>query len=88
MCRCCINAVRRQSLCHTQYGDREICYRCEITYDSLGIINAANHHTWPVEDTEYTRIVDGISVTRTRPGLLALIAAGKIDLTDDVVTIL
>jgi len=79
-CRMSINAIMRQSLTHTQYGGQEICYRCEITYDSLGIINGAIHHTWPIED--FTDQDSGETVA----GLKTLIADECFDLTDDKVT--
>ena len=81
MCRMCISAVRRQSLQHTQYGTEEICWNCEITVDSLGIISGATHHTKPVED----QLLPNGS---TRLGIGPLLRAGRIDLTDGVLTII
>lgn len=84
-CRGCINAIRRQSLHHRQYGGSEICYCCEISYDSVGLISGAIHRTWPVED-----VGDILALSdphHNRCGLTTLIAAGKIDLSHDVVTI-
>ena len=70
----------RQSLTHTQYGGKELCYNCEITYDSLGIINGTNHQTWPIED-----FIDRDS-GETVAGLKTLIADECFDLTDGKVT--
>jgi hypothetical protein len=70
----------RQSLTHIQYGGKELCYNCEITYDSLGIINGAIHHTWPIED-----FIDRDS-GETVAGLKTLIADECFDLTDGKVT--
>lgn len=79
-CRACLNAVRRQSLTHVQYT-AEICWDCKITKDSLGIISGANHHCFPFED----EILPNGSVRR---GLNPYIAVGRIDLTNDVLTLL
>jgi len=80
MCRMCINAIRRQSLQHHQYTD-EICWGCEISLDSLGIITAATHHTKPLEDQLQS---DG----STRLGIGPLLRDERIDLTDGVLTVL
>jgi len=48
-CRQCFNAIMRQSLQHHQYT-AEICYPCEITYDSVGLIGGAIHHVRPYDD--------------------------------------
>ena len=81
MCRMCINAIHRQSLQHTQYGDKEICWQCEITVDSLGIISGATHRTKPVEDEVKA---DG----SVRQGIGPMLRAGRVDLTDGVLSIL
>ena len=49
VCRDCLNANRRLSLGHSQMT-RDLCFRCELSYDSFGIVVAANHHTYPIED--------------------------------------
>lgn len=79
MCRVCINAVRRQSHHHGIYVSA-ICIECEICYDSVGLIHAANHRTMPFEDTV-------ISSGEVTAGLNPLIEAGRVDLTDDILTI-
>ena len=79
-CRMCINAVRRQSLGHLQYT-AEICWVCRITTDSLGLIDGAIHRTKPYEDELQQN-------GTVRAGIGPLIRAGRIDLTNDVLTIL
>lgn len=78
-CRGCINAVRRQSIQHHQYTD-EICWNCEITYDSVGLISGVNHHVFPLEDQT---LADG----STRRGIGDYLRAGRIDCTDGALTI-
>ena len=80
VCRMCINAVRRQSLGHWQYG-AEICWECRVTTDSLGLIDGAIHRTKPFEDEIQ---LDG----SIRKGVNPLILVGRVDLTDDILTIL
>lgn len=80
VCRDCINAVRRKSLSHIQYT-MEICWDCRITTDSLGIISGAVHHTFPYNDEPQP---DG----SIRKGLIPYIVAGRIDLTNDILTLL
>ncbi len=79
-CRQCVNAVRRQTLTHVIYP-AEICWDCTITKDSLGLINGAFHHTFPFDD-ELQK--DGT----IRRGLNPLILAGRIELVDNVLTLL
>jgi len=81
ICRACINAVRRQSLHHRQYSRLEICWNCKITTDSLGIIDGAIHHMFPLEDQT---LADGT----IRRGIGDSLRAGRIDLTNNVLTIL
>ncbi len=80
MCRMCINAIRRGSLLHTQYGRLEICWVCEITVDSLGIIDGAIHRTKPVDD----QTLPGGTI---RHGIMPYLLAGRIDNTDGVLSI-
>ena len=80
MCRNCINAVRRQSHHHRQYT-AEICVDCHIFTDSLGLIHRNTHRTKPYEDEVD---VDGA----VRKGIGFYIRANRLDLTDDVITIL
>ena len=78
----------RQSLHHRQYfiskdvtkwvDTDEICLNCEITRDSLGLINGATHHS-------VTPIADKTSPDeRIRIGLKSYIAANKLELVDGI----
>ena len=49
-CRGCVNTIRRQSLVHDRSGGSHICLNCDITHDSLGLINGATHTPWAVDD--------------------------------------
>lgn len=80
VCRGCINTVRRQSLGHGQYT-AEICMSCEIITDSLGLISGVIHRTKPYEDETQP---DGA----IRPGIGPLIRAQRIDVTDDILSVL
>lgn len=80
MCRMCINAIRRQSLTHVQYT-AEICWDCSITTDSVGLISGANHHPFPFND----EVQSNGSIRR---GLIPYITAGRVDLTNDILTLL
>jgi hypothetical protein len=71
VCRDCLNANRRLSLGHS-HMTKDICFRCELSYDSFGIVVAANHHTFPIED--FT--IAGVS----RPGLTSLIVDNKVSI--------
>jgi len=82
-CRCCFNAIMRQSLGHIQYGEKEVCWDCKITYDSIGLITGAVHNTKPLEDE--TIQTDPLII---RVGIGPLLRAGRVDLTDCVLTIL
>jgi hypothetical protein len=130
-CRGVINAILRQSLQHHQYTE-EICWDCELTTDSIGLISGCNHHPKPFLDQVVqeevshfaTRAdvaaalevqiakeahdakeagqafgVDAVVPALTlgdkvvdqelliRPGLQPLIDAGRLDLTDNVLSI-
>mgnify|MGYP005820559849 CR=1 FL=1 len=74
-CRMCINAIRRQSLQHTQYV-AEICYNCEITYDSIGLVTGATHTTKPLSDRPNR--MGGVIL-----GWTSLVAAGWVEIDDE-----
>ena len=74
VCRDCLNANRRLSLGHS-HMTQDICYHCELSYDSFGIVIAANHHTFPIEDF--------IINENPRPGLKSLIVENKVSIESD-----
>jgi hypothetical protein len=71
VCRDCLNANRRLSLGHS-HMTHDICFRCELSYDSFGIVIAANHHTYPIEDFTMAGV--------DRPGLKSLIVDNKVSI--------
>lgn len=77
MCRCCVNAIVKQSLKHDRDG-KKLCLNCVHTVDSLGIVTGANHFNHNIED--WVQVLDGVS--HNRKGLRSLIDDGAIDILD------
>tara|TARA_Y100000310_G_C20214530_1_gene592919 strand:+ start:59 stop:574 length:516 start_codon:yes stop_codon:yes gene_type:complete len=81
ICRCCVNAVYRHSLCHSSSGlAGEVCINCKFHYDDYGFVTGVSHNRIPLDD-----YVDESG--KTIPGLTSRVAAGKIsrDTETDVV---
>ena len=74
-CRGCINATVRLSLEHTNMV-KKMCIRCEITTDSYGIVNGANH-------IEVRHIEDFAFKGGVAPGLKRLIDLNLMEIDDD-----
>jgi len=73
-CRGCINATRQLSLVHSNMI-KQLCLKCEVTLDSYGLVNGANHlRVVNIEDF----MVNGNVIA----GLKTLIGQGLVEIDD------
>jgi uncharacterized protein (DUF1778 family) len=73
-CRGCINATRQLTLVHS-HMIKQLCLRCEVTLDSYGLVNAANHGlVVNIEDF----MLKGVVIA----GLKTLIGQGLVEIDD------